>query len=292
MTNGNDARKATSTEQIIYANGVDLCIETFGQPSDPAVLLIAGAAGSMDWWENGFCERLAEGGRLIIRYDLRDTGRSVSYEPGAPGYSGPDLAEDAVCVLDTLGIEQAHIVGLSMGGGLGQRLGVERPDRVASLTLISTSTGGPDLPPMSEELQAVFSEEGPEPDWLDRAAMIDYVVEGERPFAGSIPFDEAHVRTLAERMVDRTTNMASAMTNHFILDGGEPIRSQLGEITAPTLVMHGTADPLFPYGHGEALAREIPGARLVPLEGGGHQYPPRQLWNVMIPAILEHTSGK
>lgn len=292
MTNRNQTQNGKTSERIIRANDIDLCVQTFGTLTEPAILLIGGAAGSMDWWEDGFCERLAEGGRLIIRYDLRDTGRSVSYEPGAPGYSGPDLAADAVGVLDTLGIEQAHIVGLSMGGELGQRLGVERPDRVASLTLISTSTGGPDLPPMSEELQAIFCEEGPEPDWSDRAAVIDYIVDGERPYAGSIPFDEAHVRTLAERMVDRTTNMASAMTNHFILDGGEPIRSQLGEIIAPTLVMHGTADPFFPYGHGEALAREIPGARLVPLEGGGHQYPPRQLWNVVIPAILEHTSGK
>ena len=92
-------------------------------------------------------------------------------------------------------------------------------------------------------------------------------------------------------MVDRTTNIASTMTNHFRIEEGEPVRAQLGEIRAPTLVLHGTADPLFPYGHGEALAAEIPGARLLPLEGVGHELPPPATWDVVVGAILEHTSS-
>ena len=296
MTHNNQIQPRTSSERIVQSNGVDLCIETFGDPTDPAILLIGGAAASMDWWEDDFCERLAAGGRFVIRYDHRDTGRSVSYEPGAPPYSQIDLVEDAVGILDALDIEQAHIVGVSMGGGIGQILALDHPDRVASLTQISTSPGGPggpdnpDLPPMSDELSASFSEQGPEPDWSDRASAINAYVDGERLFAGTIPFDEAHVRDLAGRIVDRTVNIASSMTNHWMIDGGDSIRSRLREITAPTLVMHGTADPLFPYGHGEALAREIPGARLIPLEGVGHQYPPRAVWDVVIPAILAHTS--
>jgi pimeloyl-ACP methyl ester carboxylesterase len=281
---------------MLRANGVDLCVETFGDPGSPAVLLIGGAANSMDWWEDEFCERLAAGPRFVIRYDLRDTGQSVSYEPGAPRYGGPDLVADAVGLLDELGIARAHLVGISMGGGIAQRVALDHPGRVASLTLMSTSPGGPGgpdspkLPPMSEELASFFADPPPPPDWSDRAAVIDYIVEGLRPFEGSIPFDEAGVRELVARIVDRTSNIESTLTNHWILESGEP-GPPLGEIEAPTLVLHGTEDPLFPYGHAEALAAEIPGARLLPLEGMGHQLPPRPLWDRVVGAILKHTSA-
>ena len=287
-----------SNEQMIRANGVDLCVETFGGRADQPILLIGGAAASMDWWEDEFCERLASHSRFVIRYDNRDTGGSVSYPPGAPPYIGQDLADDAIGVLDALGLTSAHVVGISMGGGIGQRLAVEHADRVASLTLLSTSPGGPggpdnpDLPPMSDRLRETFAAPPSEPDWSDREAVVEYIVDGERTFAGSIPFDEAHVRDLAERIVDRTDNIASTMTNHWMIDGGEPVRGRLGDVTAPTLVMHGTDDPLFPYGHAEALAGEIPGARLVPLPGVGHQMPPRAVWDIVVPAIVQHTSAR
>jgi pimeloyl-ACP methyl ester carboxylesterase len=143
---------------------------------------------------------------------------------------------------------------------------------------------------MSSEIRAVFSDPAPEPDWSDRAALIDYLVDGLRPFAGTLPFDEAGFRALQARIVDRTTDIAASQANHWVLAGGEDIRRRLGEIGIPTLVLHGTADPLFPFGHGEALAREIPGAQLVALEGVGHEFPPRQVWDVVVPAILKHTA--
>jgi pimeloyl-ACP methyl ester carboxylesterase len=245
----------------------------------------------MDWWEDEFCERLAAGPRFVIRYDHRDTGRSVSYALEAPPYTGADLEADAVGVLDALGLERAHVVGISMGGAIAQHIAVDHPERVTSLTLLSTSPGGRELPPMSDELRSHFAEPPPEPDWSDRAAVIDYIVEGERPFMGSYPLDEPRLRELAGRIFDRTMNMASSMKNHWLIDnGGEPVRPRLGEIVAPTLVMHGTDDPLFARAHAEALANEIPGARLRFLEGMGHQMPPRALWDTVIPAILEHTS--
>jgi pimeloyl-ACP methyl ester carboxylesterase len=287
----------TSNDQIVHANGVDLCVETFGAAADPAILLIAGAAASMDWWEDEFCQRLAAGSRFVIRYDHRDTGRSVNYEPGAPAYTGMDLVTDAVGLLDAVGLTRAHVAGISMGGGIAQRIGVDYPDRVASLTLISTSAGGPggpsnpDLPPMSDELRSFFAEPPPEPDWLDRAAVIDYIVVGERPFAGSYPFDETRLRELAGRIFDRTVSIASSMTNHWVIDGGESVRPRLGEIVAPTLVIHGTRDPLFPFGHAEALANEIPGAQLLAIEGMGHEMPPRAVWDTVVPAVVKHTSG-
>lgn len=293
-----DAHIDRSGETIVRADGVDLCVETFGDPADPAILLIAGAAASMDWWEDEFCLRLAAGRRFVVRYDLRDTGRSVSYPPGSPSYTQPDLVDDAIGLLDALGVDRAHVVGLSFGGGLGQRMALDHPARVATLTLMSTSPGGPggpdnpDLPPMSAALAASFAEAASDPEWTDREAVIQQFVDGERLFESSELFDEARVREIAARVVDRTTDIAASMTNHWIVDGGEPLRHRLGEITAPTLVLHGAVDPLFPIGHGEALAAEIAGARLVPLPGVGHQFPPPAVWDVVVPAIVDHTSGR
>jgi pimeloyl-ACP methyl ester carboxylesterase len=288
---------STTTEHIVRANGVDLCVETFGDPADPAMLLIHGAGNSMLSWEEDLCARLAAGGRCVIRYDMRDAGRSVTYEPGTARYTLRDLVADAAGVLDALGRPNAHVVGLSLGAGIGQLLALEHPDRVASLTLASSTPGGPghensDLPGMTDELRAVFTDEQPEPDWADSAAVIDYLVEAERPFAArSRRFDEAGMRDLAARVVDRSGNIEWSLANAFALDAGDPWRARLGEITAPTLVVHGTEDPLFPYGHALALASEIPGAELLPLEQTGHEYFPRATWDVVVPAILRHTAG-
>jgi pimeloyl-ACP methyl ester carboxylesterase/SAM-dependent methyltransferase len=286
-----------SSGKIIGVNGVELCVDAIGDVWDPAILLIGGAGGPMDWWEDDFCQRLAARGRFVIRYDSRDTGRSVTYPAGAPRYTVMDLAADAVGVLDALGLRSAHLVGISMGGALAQRVAVDHPGRVDSLVLISTSPAGPggpdnpDLPPMSDELRAHFAAPAATPDWSDRAAVVDYLVDSQRRFAAPEHFDEAHTRQLAERIVDRSTDMAASMTNHWLIDAGERVRPRLPKVSAPTLVIHGTADPLFPYGHAEALAREIPHAELLPLRGVGHQMPPRAVWDTMIPAILRHTSG-
>jgi pimeloyl-ACP methyl ester carboxylesterase len=281
--------------RLVAANGVDLCVETFGDPAGPAILLISGGASSMDWWEEDFCERLAAGPRFVVRYDLRDTGQSVSYPPGAPGYTGADLVADAIGLLDALSIARAHVVGISMGGAIAQQAALALPERVASLTLIATSPAvprGPDrptLPPSSPELAARFADPPSPPDWTDREAVIDYFVDDLRAYEGSIPSDEAELRALVARVVDRTANMESSMTNNFVAEEGEPIPGRLSDIAVPTLVLHGTEDPLFPIAHGEALAAEIPNARLLPLEGMGHQVPPRPLWDQVIPAILDHT---
>ncbi|SDT53934.1 alpha/beta fold hydrolase [Jiangella sp. DSM 45060] len=284
------------TERMIQAGDAQLCAEAFGSPDDPAILLIGGAAASMDYWEDEFCERLAAGGRYVIRYDLRDTGRSSAYPAGSPGYTGADLVTDALAVLDGYGIAAAHLYGISMGAGIAQTLGVLHPDRVLSLTLQSTSPAGPggpdrpDLPPMSPELAELFASEAPPPDWSDRDAAVEAMIEGLRPFDGAIAPDLAEERAVVTRMYDRTTDVAASQTNHWILEGGELDRGRLAEITAPTLVLHGTADPLLPFPHGEALAREIPGARLVPLDGMGHQYPPRAVWDTVVTEIVAHTA--
>jgi len=288
----------TSGDHTVQANGVDLCVETFGDPADPAILLIHGAGSSMLSWEEELCGRLAAGARFVVRYDLRDAGRSVTYERGAPPYGLRDLVADSVGLLDALDVGNAHVVGMSLGAAIGQVLALDHPDRVATLTLASSTPGdpsheSPDLPGMSEELRAFFADEPPEPDWADRAAVIEYVVDAERPFAArSRAFDEAAMRDLAGRVFDRSVDIASSLTNPFMLEAGGPWRRRLGAVAAPTLVVHGTEDPCFPYAHGRALAQEIPGAELLALEQTGHEYFPRATWDLVVPAILRHTTGR
>lgn len=278
-------------EHMIDVNGVELCTESFGDPADPPLLLIMGATASMVWWDADFCRRLADGGRFVVRYDHRDTGRSTTYPPGEPGYALPDLMEDAVAVLDAYEIERAHVAGMSMGGTLSQMVGIFHPDRVRTLTLIATLPHGPDddsIPqPMTEELMDHFTNAGAL-DFADREKTLAHMVHGWRLLNGSAhPFDEARTRKLAELDYDRARNIQS-MYNHGVHGHGDFWRHRLGEVTAPTLVIHGTEDRAVPFVYGEILAKEIPGAELIVLEGSGHEMHPDD-WDVIIGAMLAHT---
>jgi pimeloyl-ACP methyl ester carboxylesterase len=278
------------TRMRIETNGAVLCADTFGDLADPAVLLITGSSGSMDRWEEPFCERLAAAGRFVIRYDHRDTGESTTYPPGRPGYTSDALFADPLGILDHVGVERAHLVGLSMGGAIAQWIAIHDPARVLSLTLMATSpvgTGGAALPPPSAELRAAFARQPEEPDWSDRDAAIAFLLEAERPYAGSRGIDEEATRALLGRVYDRSGNLASA-SNHSVLEGSETTRARLAEITVPALVIHGTDDPLFPLAHGEALAREIPGAELLVIDGLGHEFP-AWAWDAVLPALIALT---
>jgi pimeloyl-ACP methyl ester carboxylesterase len=276
-------------ERIIDANGVELCTEPFGDPADPPILLLMGIGASMLWWDEGFCRTLADCGRYVIRYDHRDTGRSATYEPGRPEYSGADLVADAAGVLDGYDIRAAHLVGVSAGGAFAQLLALDFADRVLSLVLISTSPATPGdrrLPSPTERFGRFL--ETAELDWSDPESVIEYQVGYSRMLAGAErPFDEAGVRELVRRDVERARNFAAAQ-NHDLLSGDEPSRGALSSISVPTLVIHGTADPMFPIGHGEALADEIPRAKLLRLDGAGHGID-RADWDAVAEAILEHT---
>jgi pimeloyl-ACP methyl ester carboxylesterase len=282
------------TERLVPVDGAELCVETFGDSADPAVLLVSGAATSMDMWEAGFCGLLAAEGRYVIRYDHRDTGRSTTSPVGRPAYSAEDLTTDPVRVLDALGLDRAHLVGLSMGGGIAQEVAARHPHRLRSLTLIATGAAGDradqtSLPGMEPRIAATFEDPAPMPDWDDRAAAVDYLVELERPYAGTLGYDEERARHKAEQVVDRTRDLAASVTNHWVLEG-EAVPFRLADISVPTLVMHGTADPMFPPPHGEALAAEIPGASFVALEGMGHEMPPPPLWDLVITTLVQHTA--
>lgn len=271
-------------------SGVELCTEAFGDPADRPILLVMGVGASMLWWDEDFCRLLADGGRFVIRYDHRDTGRSVTYEPGRPEYTGADLVGDAVGVLDAYDIGAAHVVGASAGGAFAQLLALGFPDRVLSLVLISTSPAKPvgrTLPPASERYRQFVA--SAQVDWSDQTSIIDYVVGYGRMLAGSErPVDEAALREFVRRDVERARNIASS-ENHGLVDEGAVPSAPLSSIRVPTLVIHGTADPMFPVEHGQALADEIPGARLLPLEGAGHGVD-RADWDTIVRAVLAHTA--
>jgi pimeloyl-ACP methyl ester carboxylesterase len=277
------------TERILRVNDVDLCVQTFGEPANPSVLLIG---ASMLSWDEELCRRIAAEGRHVVRYDTRDTGRSTTYAPQQPAYTLRDLVVDATALLDGLGVVRAHVVGFSWGGWLAQLLALDHADRVATLTLVSTRPTSPgpadaDLPEHDEAYMTWMFAAG-EPDWSDREAAVEHLVENDRRLAGPAGFDESAARENGRRQLDRATTFASRHNIAFC-DHGDRWRERLGEIGVPTLVVHGTADPFFPYGNGVALAREIPGAELLTLDGIGHELPP-VAWPTVVPALIRHTA--
>lgn len=285
-------------ERTLEINDVNLCVQSIGDPSDPAVVLLHGAGESMLAWDDAFVEQLVVGGRRVIRYDSRDAGRSIVYPVGAPTYGLRDLVADLAALVETLDLPRVHVVGMSQGSAVAQLAALDHPGIIASLSLASGTPGGPgheqsDLPGMSPELEAYFEDEPAAPDWSDRDAVVEYVLEVTRPFAAvTQPFDIPAQRRQAQRVVDRAIDIAAQLSNPFLIDAGSPWRDRLNQIQIPTLVLHGTEDPFFPIEHGRALAAEITGARLVPLKGTGHEVFPRHTWDIVVPELLAHTSSR
>jgi pimeloyl-ACP methyl ester carboxylesterase len=190
-----------------------------------------------------------------------------------------------------------HLVGISMGGGIGQTVALQRPDLVASLTLVATAAaGGVDwgtLPGPSAAVSASLSSPPPDPDWDDVDSYADWVVAGQVPFTGDLPLDERRVRAVAAAVHARSIDPAAA-PNHWLVVSGEGDDEEpldVHEIVAPTLVIHGSADPMFPLPHGRALADAIPGATLLVVPGMGHEVPLPETWDLVVPAMLRHTTG-
>jgi pimeloyl-ACP methyl ester carboxylesterase len=270
--------------------GASVCVDVQGPTGAPVLLLAHGAACSLDAWPDGLVGLLAHE-RRVIRFDWRDTGRSTAWPPGRPGYGLTDLAGDLLGVLDAEGVERAHLVGLSTGGSAAQLVALSDPGRVLTLTLLSCTPGlpgqeGDDLPGPEAD---VFAGGPPEPDWSDRAAAVAYLVESERPYQRG-GFEIEVQREVAARTVERSVDLRTR-TNHFVMDPAPAWRDRLGEITAPTLVVHGADDPFFPLPHGRALAAEIPGAELLVVPDAGHGVPPRRVWPVLVERLLDHTGA-
>lgn len=275
------------SEQIVKINNVDICTECFGNRKDPAVLLIMGAMSSLDWWDEDFCLHLADQGRFVIRYDHRDLGRSTVYEPGTSNYTITDMADDAAGVLDAYSIEQAHIAGMSLGGMIGQILALRYPERTLTLTLIASSVFGTEaekLPPMDQSILDHHAKNA-SIDWCDREAVIAYLADGWKTLAGSKPYEQARMYKLAAKEYDRAKQLPSRF-NHAMLQGGDEYFDRMNEIDVPVLIIHGTEDPALPYEHGLALAKAIPHAELVALDGSGHEIHCED-WDQIIHSIIK-----
>ncbi|SUD48399.1 2-hydroxy-6-oxo-6-phenylhexa-2,4-dienoate hydrolase [Nocardia otitidiscaviarum] len=289
---------------------VNIWSEEFGSPSGTPILLIMGSMSQGILWPDAFVDRLVDGGRRVIRYDHRDTGRSDTVDFATTPYTWHDIKNDVYRVLDTHGVDSAHLVCHSAGGLLGQFIAVERPDRVRSLTVIGSSPlGGGEGQVLMRALLGQPQPEGslpePSPEFVDfyrtllatappetRQARIDTMVAEQRVLHGTeLPFDEHAARALQERIHDRARDL-SATANHRLAAAAEPNFEPVGvlhRVQAPTLVIEGSQEPV-KRGHGAIIAEHIPDARLTVIAGMGHTLPP-QVHEELATAILTHTAA-
>jgi len=275
-------------EALATVGGLEICYQTFGRPSDPPLLLIAGVGAQMILWEDDFCAALAARGFWVVRFDNRDVGKSTKIDwtpPADPGkavatrkpgdkipapYLLKDMAGDAVGLMDFLGVASAHIVGASMGGMIAQELAIHWPARVRSLTSIMSTTGDPRLPPPSPEAMQVFTAPPPK----TREEYIEANVNAWRVFRGpGYPEDERRDRARAVRAAARGFYPEGGQRQLLAVYASGSRKKTLPSVTAPTLVIHGADDPLVPLAAGEDTAATIPGAKLVVLPRMGHALP-------------------
>jgi pimeloyl-ACP methyl ester carboxylesterase len=290
---------------IARANGVDLCYQTFGDATRPAMLLIMGLGTQMLGWDEVFCTQLAARGYHVIRFDNRDIGRStwldhlgtpnpmalfakvaMGFRPTVP-YTLADMAADSVGLLDALGIDRAHVVGASMGGMIGQQIAIDHPQRMLSFTSMMSTTGDPKLPSAKPDAAAMLVAK-------PAKGEDDFVVLHRRLMkmlrAGDFPEDEVLDAQRARRSWARGYHPAgSARQLAAIIASGNRAQSLAG-VAVPTLVIHGRHDPLVPVEGGMATAAAIPGARLLILERMGHALPLAS-WAEVVAAIAAHADG-
>lgn len=276
----------------IESAGVTLATESFGQPGNPALVLVMGATASMLGWPDALCHALAGRGLFVVRFDHRDTGASTTVPPGEATYSVEDLAGDVLAVMDGYGLQRAHLAGMSLGGYIAQMVALMEPWRVASLTLIASEPlgwDGPPLPHISEEFLGHFAALGAL-DWSHRDAAADFLVESERLCAGSGgAFDAAAAKAVALRVLERTESPAS-MFNHGSVTTRADWTGKFRAIACPVLVIHGDEDPILPVENGRAIAAGIDGAEIEVLPGVGHELPPRWLDRIA-DRITAHVGG-
>lgn len=288
----------------VSAGGVTLAFECFGRVSDPPIVLIQGLSSQMIMWEDEFCASLVARGFRVVRFDNRDVGLSTRFShagmphinallsgtmrgPTAVPYTLADMAQDTLCLMDELDMAKAHIVGVSMGGMIGQEMAVRYPHRLRTLTSIMSTTGDPRLPgPRPEVLEMMFR-----PIPVDQEAYISYFREVWKLLSGPrYPIDDATAQRLGEIAFSRGIEPAASARQFAAVIAAGSRKERLATVTVPTLVIHGSEDPLIPVEGGIDTVRSIPGARLVIMEGMGHRIP-RELWPEIIDAMAEH-AGK
>jgi pimeloyl-ACP methyl ester carboxylesterase len=287
------------------ANGIELEYDTFGSAGDPTLLLVMGFGAPMILWREEFCEMLAARGLHVVRFDNRDCGLSTKLDhlavtldlenvgsaglagrPVAAPYQLSDMAADAVGLLDALGVDKAHVAGASMGGMIAQTLAIEHPERVRTLVSIYSTTGAADMPPPKPEAMAALLA----PVATEREASIERGLAMSRVLGSpAYPFDEADERALLGRLFDRGVWPQGNARQLLAVSAAPSRRERLGSLRIPTLVIHGTLDPIIRVEAGRDTAAAIPGAELLEIEGMGHDLP-RALWPMLVDAIAKHTA--
>ena len=283
----------------VRANGIDIEYESFGREGDPLILLIMGLAAQLIFWPEPLCEGLAAKGFRVVRFDNRDIGKSTHLtdraapdmrelfreaasgrQPHVP-YSLSDMADDAVGLMDALGLGRAHIVGASMGGMIAQLVAINYPDRAKSLVSIMSTTGRRDLPPGDPDALAVLARP---PKSLSREDLIDNGILVRHALASpGFPQSEADIRAFVERVVDRAPYDPNGIARQWAAVIAAPPRNELLKtVRCPALVLHGDRDPLFPVATAKDTAENIPGAELVVVPGMGHGFP-----ESLVPILLK-----
>jgi pimeloyl-ACP methyl ester carboxylesterase len=291
--------------QIARANGIDICYDIFGDAGAEPMLLIMGLGAQMVLWDDAFCEQIAARGFRVIRLDNRDIGQSTKLSGGkrltavellklrflkipvAAPYRLRDMAEDTTGLMDVLGIKSAHLVGASMGGMIAQEIAISFPQRVRSLTSIMSTTGNPRIPPPTRAAAAMLMAPPPttKDEYLARFAQTWKILR-----VGSFPQDEALDRARAERCFERGLSPAGVGRQLRAILASGSRKERLRTVRAPTLVIHGTVDPLVNPAGGKDTAASIPGAKLLMIEGMGHAVP-IPMWPEIIDAIDKHAHG-
>jgi pimeloyl-ACP methyl ester carboxylesterase len=279
----------TGDEKFVRSGPLTLWTERFGNPAHPTILLIMGTSTQAIGWPDDLVQALMNSGRQVIRFDHRDTGRSDCVDFATHPYALADMAADAVAVLDSHGVTTAHIVGTSLGAAIGQWLAVHQPTRVRTLTAMASSpmdnnpgpawaralAGQPaaadELPPPTGRFLTHLMDSAKAPRKTPQQ-RVDADVQTWRVLNGDVrPFDEAAARRFVEHSYTRALNIAAALNHDLAGRRFEHDRlAPLSTITAPTLIVHGDEDPLFPPAHGQALAAQIPAAQLELVAGMGH----------------------
>ncbi|MBR0775089.1 alpha/beta hydrolase [Bradyrhizobium diazoefficiens] len=295
----------TQPPQTIRANGIDICYEIFGDGNAEPLLLIMGLGAQMIHWDDAFCEQLAGRGFRVIRFDNRDIGKSSHLTGGkrltplellklrffkipvAAPYKLIDMARDTIGLMDGLGIKSAHLVGASMGGMIAQEATLSFPERVRSLTSIMSTTGNPRVPPPTRQASAMLMAPPPQ---TKEEFIVRFGETWNLLRVGSFPEEEALDPGRAERVFARGLNPAGVGRQLRAVLASGSRKERLQGVRTPTLVIHGTVDPLVRPEGGKDTAASIPGAKLLMIDGMGHALPMR-FWPEIIGAIAEHAHG-
>ena len=288
---------------LAHNGSVEIYYETFGDPSDPALLLINGLGSQCINFDVEFCELFVARGFFVIRFDNRDVGLSTKFNLVLPdlfavleavrdglepkvAYRISDMARDALAVLDALDVDRAHVAGWSIGGMIAQQLAIDHPDRLLSMTSNMSTTGDPDVGQASAEaLEIIFG-----PSDIDRASIIQRRLDLERVIGSRAHFDDERVAQQTGDAYDRCFNLAGVARQLCAAVASGSRTARLHNVTTPTLVMHGDVDNLIDISGGVRTAESIPGARFVVLEGMGHDLS-LFYWNQLVDEISNHAHG-